>query len=166
MGPSGPSRSHCPLLSSRQQVLEPPVPAGLAELTAPQRGLADFLRDWRPAARTFGTRSPSALPPRNPPSTLKRWPCSRISMRSASEQAATGNSATGFRSYVGSTNANPRCSGGSTSKAFRTAFHSRYQAMSARTFFNAITSPVSNAGKARPNVSAYEPRGAGRRPGN
>jgi hypothetical protein len=49
-----------------QQVREPPVPAGLTELTAPQRALADFLRvdpDLLAVAAEASTAAPATPPP-------------------------------------------------------------------------------------------------------
>ncbi|MWA02701.1 hypothetical protein F8568_020440 [Actinomadura sp. LD22] len=53
--------------------LEPPVPAGLRALTAPQRALADFLRLDNDLLEVAARTSPSLTEPEDDPAELARW---------------------------------------------------------------------------------------------
>jgi hypothetical protein len=53
--------------------LEPPVPAGLGSLTAPQRALADFLRLDADLLATAASAAPRPAPVRDDPEELARW---------------------------------------------------------------------------------------------
>nr|WP_261554616.1 hypothetical protein [Frankia tisae] len=52
---------------------EPPVPAGLGTLTAPQRALADFLRLDADLLASAAQASPPTPPTRNDPRALASW---------------------------------------------------------------------------------------------